>query len=203
MSATIEVHESTPSGSVQIRTRPFPTGTTAAEATVAAASAGYATVTEEGNGAMHVTKIVLAALPVTVGNTTGISFGTKHLINFPLGSIFVIGTTVEDFSWGLANAGNITPIDAADGGDIALGTTATADATLGGTDVNLLASTSYDPLSAAMSARGAINAVFDGTSTPVACHLNAIIDDADVSDGASDVLEANGTIRIAWINLGG
>lgn len=201
--ATIEVKEVTPSGSVQTKQRSFPSGLAVAEASASSEAAAYAVVTEEGGGANHITKLVITGLPVTLANTTGISFGTKKLLNFPRGAIHVAAVTVADFSWGLENEGNATPIAGTHGGDISLGTTGTTDATLDSTDVNLLASTSYDPISTAISAQQAINAIFDGTATPISVHLNAIIDDADVADAASDVLEANATIYISWTNMMG
>lgn len=163
----------------------------------------YVTVTELTPGPLRITKVEVAGLPVTLANTTGISFGSEPLITLPSGKIHILSSNVEDFLWGLENAGNVTPIAGTMGGDISLGSTATADATLGTTDVNVLASTSYDPFSGAISANSGINVILDGTSTPITIYLNAIIDDADVADAASDVLEANGTFYFAWYQLPG
>jgi hypothetical protein len=138
-----------------------------------------------------------------LANTTGISFGSEPLITLPAGKIHILSSNVEDFLWGLENAGNATPIAGTMGGDISLGSTATADATLNSTDVNVLASTSYDPFSTAVAANSGINVILDGTTTPVTIYLNAIIDDADVANAASDVLEANGTFYFSWYQLPG
>jgi hypothetical protein len=194
---TFDYKETLPGGSVKIRqaqmgnfgvslsqpTTPFPT---------------YITLTEEGIGAFHITKLAISALPVTLGNTTGISFGSKQLITFPRGKVHILSSNVEDFLWGLGNAGNATPIAGTMGGDFALGSTATADATLNGTEVNVLAATSYDPFSTAVSANSAINVILDGSATPASVYLNAIIDDADVADAASDILELSCTMRLVW-----
>lgn len=196
---TIEYKEVLPGGSVKIRQGHF--GTSGLSPFVSASS--FITASDEGVGNFHRTKLVIARLPITVANTTGISFGNVLLGSFPQGRILVRETVVKDLLYGLTNAGNATPIDAADGGDFSLGTTGTADATLNSTDVNVLASTSYDPLSTAVSAIGIINAAFDGRSTPVSLYFNAIIDDADVADAASDILEINGTIWVTWTNLEG
>jgi hypothetical protein len=197
--ATIEYKEVQSGGSVQIKTMQVSdTGVSTLAPSVAGASQGYVTLTEEGIGPFHITKINLGNVPVTLGNTTGISFGSVGLMTFPKGKIHIISSNVEDFLWGLGNEGNVTPIAGTMGGDIALGSTATADATLNSTDVNVLASTSYDPFSTAISANSAINAILDGSSTAITLYLNAIIDDADVADTASDVLEATGTIRVVW-----
>jgi hypothetical protein len=46
-------------------------------------------------------------------------------------------------------------------------------------------------------------AAFDGTSTALSLYLNAIIDDADVSDGASgDNVYFTGWARVTWCWLG-
>jgi hypothetical protein len=159
------------------------------------------TAAEYGDGAVHKTVLTLTATPVTVGNTTGISFGGLKLYDFPAGRIAVIGATADlSFDWhsqGPAETGS---------GDFALGTTITSDATLDGTDVNLLPSTALtDPFVAGVGAgKGALaaSAQFDGTTTPVDLNINIIIDDADVADGDSDVVSVSGTITIVWANLG-
>lgn len=163
----------------------------------------YITVEEYGIGPDHLTKLTIAALPVTLGNTTGISFGSKQLLTFPKGKIHIISSNVEDFLWGLTNAGNATPIAGTMGGDFSLGSTATSDATLNSTDVNILASTSYDPFSTAVSANSGINVILDGTSTASSIYLNAIIDDADVADAASDILELGCTMWFKWYWMAG
>lgn len=163
----------------------------------------YVTISELTKGTVRITKVVVDSLPVTVGNTTGVSFGSEPLVTFPSGKIHILSSNAEDFSWGLANVGNATPIAGTHGGDISLGSTATSDATLNSTDVNVLASTSYDPFSTPISANSGINAILDGTSTAITVYLNAIVDDADVGNGASDVLEANGTFYFVWYQLPG
>lgn len=156
-------------------------------------------ITEFGDGLIHKTKLVLAGLPITVGNTTGVSFGGVKVYTFPQGRIFLKGVTVQGISIGLTNAGNATPIDAADGGDLSMGSTVAGDGTLTGTDVDMLPSTSIDPLSDGITdAALAAAAQFNGVSTPVAAWLNMLIDDADVADAASDILEISGTIFLHW-----
>ena len=199
MAGTITYRKSLSSGAEATRTVSF--GTAGINPFVSNSS--YVVATEEGVGNFHRTKLVITSLPITVANTTGISFGNVLLGTFSKGRIIIRETVVKDILYGLTNAGNATPIDGADGGDFALGTTGTSDATLNSTDVNILASTSYDPLSTAVSAVGIINAAFDGRTTATALYYNAIIDDADVADLASDILELNGTIWITWTNLEG
>jgi hypothetical protein len=174
------------------------------KATAPAAVAATVNVSDSCLGDWHSTVVTLSALPVTVANTTGISFGSAQLLDFPEGKINVIGSYLRTkFTFGLTNAGNVTPIDGTMGGDVSIGTTASSDATLAGTDVDLLPSLSIDPISSG-SALGllASGAVFDGTSSAKDAFLNVIIDDADVADAASDILEVSGVWVINWVYIG-
>lgn len=156
---------------------------------------------ENGGAVVHKTVLTLASTPVTVANVTGASFGGVKVYDFPEGRILVLGTTANlSFNWhGLT-------IDEAGSGDFSLGSTLTADATLGGTDVNLLPSTGMlDPFVAGVgTGKGALaaSAHFDGTSAALDAYLNLIIDDADVADAASTIVLVSGTITLTWINLG-
>lgn len=162
-------------------------------------------VEEFGNGAFHKTVLTLKNVPITVGNTTGVSFGGVEIYAFPQGRLIVLGSVLKDISIGLDNPGNVTPIDSADGGDISLGTTVPSDGTLSGTDVDLCPSTSIDPLSDGISndfaTLSAAATAFAGQATPVKCYLNMLIDDADVGNGAEDVLEVSGTVILTWVNV--
>lgn len=152
---------------------------------------------------VHKTVLQLDDVSVTVGNTTGVSFGGTKVYDMPAGRILVLGATLAAVTLDLTDAGNATPIDAADGGDIAFGTTAPDDGTLTGTDVNIIPSTSIDPLSGGLTGVAlAASAQIDGTTTAVDVYLNLLIDDADVGDGASDVLLVSGTLTLVWVNLG-
>jgi hypothetical protein len=156
---------------------------------------------EYGNGVIHKTVLTLTATGVTVANTTGASFGGLKLYDFPAGRILVLGVTADlSFDW------SGTDIAATGSGDFALGTTITADATLNGTDVDLLPSTAMtDPFVAGVgTGKGALaaSAQFDGTGTAKDLNINIIIDDADVEDAATDVVSVTGTITVTWINLG-
>ena len=182
-------------------------GTEWGASTVPSAGAGAkngATVTavEGGNATVHQTVLTLASTPVTVANTTGASFGGVKLYDFPAGRILVLGVTA---SLGFVWTGE--SIAAGGSGDYSLGTTITSDATLDGTDVNLLPSTGMtDPavsgVAAATSNALAAAAQFDGTATAIDANLNIIIDDADVANADTDTVLASGTITITWVWLG-
>lgn len=181
--------------------------TTAAPRTTAGVGAkNGATVTaaEFGVGVLHKTTLTLANAVVNVANTTGASFGGTLLYTFPEGRILVMGVTANlAVVWTDASS----PVIAQDGsGDFSLGTTITADATLDGTDVDLLPSTAMtDPFVAGVGAAvGALaaSAQFDGTTTPVELNVNMIIDDADVGDATNQDVLVSGTVTFTWVNLG-
>jgi hypothetical protein len=159
-------------------------------------------VVEYGVGdVIHKTVINFASTPVTVANTTGASFGNVKVYDFPEGRIGVLGATTSlSFNW----AG--TDIAATGSGDFSFGTTGTADATLSTTDVDIIPSSAMlDPFVAGVgTGTGALaaSAQFDGTSTAKDVYINIIIDDADVADGASDIVLVTGSLTVTWINLG-
>ena len=165
-------------------------GTTGLYLAQPVAASSTVTLEELGQGSSHLTKCTIAGLPITVANTTGVSFGSAALLTFPKGVIHIAAVAVDNFKFDLTDDdGNATPLSGTMGGDFSLGSSATADATLNNTEVNILASTSYDPFSTAVDANSAINAIIDGSSTAVTCYINALVDDADVADAASDQIE--------------
>jgi hypothetical protein len=145
--------------------------------------------------------LTLADFEVTVANVTGASFGGAKIYDFPEGRILVLGVVADlSFNW----AG--TDIAAAGSGDFSLGTTITADGSLATTEVDLCPSSPMtDPFVTGVG-RGvgalAAGAQFDGTATAKDANINIIIDDADVSDAASDIVKVSGTVTIVWIKLG-
>lgn len=158
---------------------------------------------ERGNGVVHQTTLTLTDVPVTVGNTTGVSFGGTKIYEFPEGRILLLGATLADVTFDLTDDGNVTPIDDADGGDISVGTTIAGDGTLTNADVDIIPSTSIDPISGGVAGAAlAASAQFDGTTTPVEVNFNVLIDDADVGNAASDVILVSGVLTLTWINLG-
>jgi hypothetical protein len=162
----------------------------------------YITLSEHGIGPVHTTKATIAGQPITLANTTGISFGSVPLMTFPKGVVHIQAVRVESFLYDLTDdAGNVTPLAGTMGGDFSLGSTATSDATLNSTDVNILASTSYDPFSAAVDALSGINVLIDGSATAATCYINCIVDDADVADLASDIVEIGTTAAPVYITL--
>jgi hypothetical protein len=162
-----------------------------------------AVATELGTGPIRRTVLALTDVSLTVGNSTGVSFGGTKVYDFPTGRILLLGSIFRNISIDLTDEGNATPIDAADGGDMAMGSTPPDDGTLTDTDVDIVPSTSIDPVSDGIDGAAlAASAQFDGTTTALDAYLNMIVDDADVGDGASDVLLVSGEVEMHWVNLG-
>lgn len=160
-------------------------------------------VEERGDDTFHKTILSLVNMPVTVGNTTGASFGSKKLYDFPECRYQLVGGNCDlTFDWSAAGAN----IGQTGSGDAALGSTATADATLSGTDVDHMASTAMlDPFVAGVGTLSGVlvkDTEFDGSATAKDLYLNVIIDDTDVADAESDTIYVSGTIIMVWINYG-
>lgn len=172
--------------------------------TVNAPTTGSITAKEYGIGSERTTVLTFTSVPVTVANTTGASFGSFKFYDFPEGVIAVKCVTAY-FS---AIVWTGESIAAGGSGDFSMGTTATADATLSSTDVNLLPSTAMlDPFVSGVG-RSNANAILaaptnlDGSTTAIDAYLNVIIDDADVSDTDSDTVLFTGTVTLVWSNAG-
>lgn len=163
-------------------------------------TAAKVTVEEFGYGPYRKTVFTFTAQPVTVANTTGASFGSLKICDLPEGVIHFHGMAGKftEISWvgtGIGTGGS---------GDYSFGTTATADATLSTTDVNLLPSTAMlDPFVAGVGSSNVGSyllaaAKIDGSSTAVDVYLNVIIDDADVADADSSIALFTGTFTLNW-----
>lgn len=158
-------------------------------------------------GAMTQVKLTCTDLPLAVANSTGASFGSLQLLDFAQGRIAIDGGTTDlVVDWSDSAAGDGELISLTGSGDFAFGTTATADATLGSTDVDLMASTAMtDPFVAGVGdANGTFvkDTEFDGTTTAKDMFLNVIIDDADVGDAENAIIYFTGTITLHCKYLG-
>ena len=166
-----------------------------------AAGAGTAgtgvTATEVAVGSQHTTTLVGAISVVLAEGGTGTNgFGGTKIYDFPEGRILVQGVTVKDVTITVDAA-----LDAADGGDWALGT-ATAGGTSGlaSTEVDICPSTSADPITNVTDNALAASAQFDGTTTAKDIYFNHEIDDGDIAAAATNTVTFTATIN--WLNLG-
>lgn len=144
--------------------------------------------------------IRVSNLPIAVAGTSGVGWGTAVAGDLPAGNILLLGA-VAYMQFTSADADVQTAYD----GDFSIGTTATADATLSSTDVNVIPSTSLGAATAGLSplvraASTAAPSILDNTDGALELNLNLIIDDANIS-GTAD-FTASGVIHIAYIMLG-
>jgi len=121
---------------------------------IASPSLGYVTAKHFGVAPNFQTVLYFAGLPVLTGNTTGASFGSKQVFTFPQARVRIDNVNAYfktiAFNAAAGGAGNISQTGS---GDYSMGSAATADATLAGTDVDLLPSTAMlDPFVAGATA---------------------------------------------------
>jgi hypothetical protein len=160
------------------------------------------TAAEHGDGVFHKTVLTInsAVFALTEAGTAG--WGTMPLYDFPAGSLSILGVTADITFDASADTTNVA---ATGSGDFSVGSTATADATLDTTDVDLVPSSPLsDPFVSSVGlgvGRMATMVTFDGTTTPKEAHLNLIIDAGDQTDDAAG-LTLTGTVTIAWLNAG-
>lgn len=146
------------------------------------------------------TTLTVSGLSVTMTDaTTNGCHGTATLFTFPAGNIVILGA-VTDLAL-VAGSGGISDTAAvvASVGSAAVGTN---NATLTGTEADIVPSTAATLSSGAGTAKGESTApvTLDGTSSAATARLNLAVPDADSS--ASDTLSVTGTVKITWINLG-
>ena len=137
----------------------------------------------------------------TVDATTAGAHGSLKLYDFPECNLLFLGATCDLTL--LAGAGGITDT-AAVVASIGTAQLATDNATLTGTEADLIASTAGTLTAGAGTVKGktvtAGVAVFDGTSTAKDAWLNLAVPDAGST--ANDTLTVSGTVTLVWANLG-
>jgi hypothetical protein len=154
------------------------------------------------NQAVRKQRVKLTAKAIQVDGATGVGWGTAVIGDLPEGNILILGAAAYlQFTKAAAASG----IQAAFDGDYSIGTTATADATLSGTDVNIIASSALGAATAGVSpvARGisaAPGAPLDNTDGSLELNLNLLIDDANISADDQD-LTVTGVVDIVYVVL--
>lgn len=138
---------------------------------------------------------------ITVAGSTGVGFGTAVIGDFPEGNILILGV-VSYLQFRKVTAAGVQ--DAWDG-DFAIGSAPTADATLAGTEVDIIASTATGVATGGVSpivrATNATQAILDNTDNSLELNLQLLIDDANISANGQIML-AQGTLHLAYIVLG-
>lgn len=143
-------------------------------------------------------------LVVTVSSTgAAIGFGDGLISDFEEGNILLLGAVAN-----LSFAGSGSDANLADDweGDFGIGTTPADDATITGTDVDIIPSTAIGPASSEVisTTRGALGTplMFDNTDGSLEINLNILIDAVDITDDESVNITVNGELYIAYIPLG-
>lgn len=129
------------------------------------------------------------------------SHGSLKVFDFPAGGIVFLGATCDLTI--TAGAGGIADT-AAVVGSVGTATVGTGDATLAGTEADLIPSTASPLTAGAGTTKGksvtAGIAVFDGTAAAIDAWLNFAV--PDVGSTANDTLTVSGTITLVWASLG-
>ncbi len=153
-------------------------------------------------GVIHRTVLTLAALSVTLTDA-GIAGaqGNAQLLDLPAGTIVFLGATCDLTT--LAGTGGIVD-NAALVGSVGTAAAAAADATLSGTEADIIPSTAGTLAAGAGTLKGssatANVALFDGRTVAKDVFLNIAAPDAGSS--ANDTVLISGTITILWAFAG-
>ena len=150
-------------------------------------------------------RIDLTGRTVTVSATgSAIGFGSAVIHDFPEGNILLLGIGGTVGFAGSGADGNLTDTWS---GDFGIGSTPADDATITGTDVDILASTAIgaatdEVIAAARFAEAHGDAILDNTDGSLEVNLNLLIDAANIVDDESVVITLSGALDPAYIVLG-
>lgn len=145
------------------------------------------------------------ALALTVTGATGVGWAAAVPGDFPQGNIYIAAAvSYVQFT----KAASATGVQDTFDGDYAIGTTPTADATLSGTDANIIpssplgpATSGVSPVARGASSGGAVGTILDNTDGSLELNLNLLIDDANIS-ADSQAVTATGYIEVLYAVLG-
>ena len=166
----------------------------------AAAGTGVSSVSSPGTVK---TVLTFRNTPLPLIDTAGVvARCALKVFDFPEGSVQIFGAVVN-----LALTKSAAGVNADFDGDVSLGSVAAAgDATLTGTEANVVPSTPTPQAVAGATTAKALSTggvLLDGTTTAVDLYLNVLVDDADQDVTTTPTnLIANGTITVLWANLG-
>lgn len=144
-------------------------------------------------------KVAAADLVITDGAP---GFGTVVIAALPQGNILLHGLVF----YATLSIGDADIVDDWDG-DFSLGTAATADGTLSGGEIDLIASTAIvQGVSGVSSGNKGVStttehgSIIDNTDGSLEVNFNIIVDDADISDDSS--IKVDGTLHMVFSVLG-
>jgi hypothetical protein len=130
-------------------------------------------------------------------------YGTVVIGDFPQGNVVYFGA-VANMQFTKTDADIIATFE----GDAALGTAPTADGSLAGAEVDLIASASMgiaavasvSPLTRYASAAALAGTIYDNTDGSLEINLNVLIDDGSISGAGS--LTVSGWVELLYATLG-
>jgi hypothetical protein len=143
-------------------------------------------------------------VPLVSSGATGNGFGSAVVAGLPEGNLLILGAVAyaqvaKDTVLGAAG------VTATFTGSYSLGSAATADATLSGSETDLCAATTLSAATAGVSplTRGTqpAQAIIDNTDVSKSINFNLELDDASVSADTQHML-VSGTLYLAYIVLG-
>lgn len=141
------------------------------------------------------------ALAVTGGASTALGFGSANLGGLPEGNLLILGSLAY-----LRFSSSDADVIATWSGNFSVGSTATSDTTLDGTDANIVATTAIgaatDKLSPQLRATGAASFYLDNTDKLLSVILNMTTADNSVTDSVVGDFIVNGFIDLAVAVLG-
>lgn len=141
--------------------------------------------------------VVSNRVSVSIDGSSGAGWGTAVIGGLPEGFLSLKAAVAAVTVLGTGGTG----IAATWSGDVAVGTTPTADNTLGGTDVNVTASTAIGPAVAGVigrvSALGSTAVLLDNSGGSLELNLNVLVDDANVS-GTEGTLDID---VVVWLDM--
>lgn len=167
-----------------------------------AANGANVSASQDANGTVKtVLTFVNTPLPL-IDTAATVARCALKVFDFPEGSIYIFGATAN-----LVLTKSAAGVNADWDGDFGLGSAAAAaDATLTGTEQNIIPSTpTPQAVAGATTAKGRSTAavILDGTTTAIDVYLNVLVDDADQDVTTTPTnLIANGTITLLWANMG-
>lgn len=140
---------------------------------------------------------------LTFTGSTGVAvFATKIIDLLPEGNLLYLGGVSNLTFTGPTSANLANDFQ----GDYAIGTSPTADTTLNGAEVNLIASTAIpaatNEVIANVRATNAAQAILDNTDGSMEVNLNVLLDADEVTNAQSVVVTVTGTVDLVFIVLG-
>lgn len=142
-------------------------------------------------------------LAIRTTGASGVGYGTAVITDLPEGNILFLGA-VAYLQFTKLDAGTTATFD----GDFAIGTAPTADATLSGSEVDIIPSTALgaatagvSPMVRATHTAAVAGTVYDNTDGSLELNLNLLIDDAAVSADDQD-FTVNGVVSLVYIVVG-